>query len=91
MKIKNYKLLLKNTTDENKKMLIKNKISDTETKITILNDYNSLAINTSKMNYIDPRILYSFCNENKIDITKFYTKKLIDKFKWASSETNFNY
>jgi len=31
-------------------------------------------VNTTKSNYIDPRIIISFCNKTNIDIDNFYTK-----------------
>ena len=47
----------------------------------------SIAINTSKMNYIDPRLVVSWCKENDLDISKIYTSTMQKKFKWAIDTT----
>ena len=46
---------------------------------------NHTNLQTSKANYLDPRVTFTFANRNKINIDKLYSKHLIDKFKWARS------
>ncbi len=41
------------------------------------------AINTSKTNYSDCRILISFCKENDLDLSVVYPKTMQAKFEWA--------
>ncbi|KAK3310159.1 uncharacterized protein B0T15DRAFT_481622 [Chaetomium strumarium] len=42
-----------------------------------------VALGTSKINYIDPRLTVVFSNKFKVPIEKFFSKTLRDKFKWA--------
>lgn len=53
---------------------------------------NKLSCVTSKTNYIDPRISYSFCKKNNIPIQKVYSNVQIAMHEWASSTSeNFIY
>lgn len=52
----------------------------------------SLSCATSKMNYIDPRVVFGWCKKRKIPIQKVYSKQLLEKHGWASSTSeNFMY
>ncbi|OIW34528.1 hypothetical protein CONLIGDRAFT_8139 [Coniochaeta ligniaria NRRL 30616] len=42
-----------------------------------------VALGTSKINYIDPRLSVVFCAKFNIGIEKVFSKTLRDKFKWA--------
>ncbi|KAL2022697.1 hypothetical protein VTK56DRAFT_4778 [Thermocarpiscus australiensis] len=42
-----------------------------------------IALGTSKINYIDPRLTVAFSNRFKVPIEKFFSKTLREKFKWA--------
>jgi len=49
-----------------------------------------LALGTSKLNYIDPRITVAFLKKNKIDPSEYYNERELTKFKWALSiDTDF--
>jgi DNA topoisomerase-1 len=52
-----------------------------ETKIKMKN----VSLGTSKTNYIDPRIVFSFMNKFNIPEEKLFTKTLLDRFKWATN------
>jgi DNA topoisomerase I len=53
---------------------------------------NTLSCATSKTNYIDPRVTYSWCRKHNIPIQKVYSKVLLEKHEWASSTSeNFIY
>lgn len=43
----------------------------------------NLALGTSKINYMDPRISISWCKENEVPIEKVFEKTLRSKFAWA--------
>jgi len=43
----------------------------------------TVALGTSKINYIDPRLTVVFAAKAKVPIEKFFSKTLRDKFKWA--------
>jgi len=42
-----------------------------------------VALGTSKINYIDPRLTVVFAAKANVPIEKFFSKTLRDKFKWA--------
>jgi DNA topoisomerase-1 len=46
------------------------------------NDYK-LGTSTSKKNYIDPRIIVSFCKKNEIDISRVFDSNSIKQHNWA--------
>jgi DNA topoisomerase-1 len=52
-----------------------------ETRLKMKN----VSLSTSKNNYIDPRIIFSFIKRFEIPTEKLFTQQLIDRFKWASS------
>ena len=43
----------------------------------------NLALGTSKINYMDPRISISWCKENEVPLEKVFEKTLRSKFAWA--------
>lgn len=47
---------------------------------------NHTNLQTSKANYLDPRITFSFSKRNNINIDKLYSKQLLEKFQWAKNE-----
>ena len=65
---------LKNLEDKVKKMSLK--LKDRE-------DNKQVALGTSKLNYMDPRITVSWCKKNEVNIEKIFTKTTRDKFPWA--------
>jgi len=42
-----------------------------------------VALGTSKINYMDPRITVAFCKRMELPIEKVFNKALLDKFPWA--------
>jgi DNA topoisomerase-1 len=42
-----------------------------------------VALGTSKINYLDPRITVSWCKKNDVPVEKMFNKSLINKFPWA--------
>lgn len=46
-------------------------------------DNSQVALGTSKINYIDPRLSVVFCKKYNVPLEKVFTKTLRDKFKWA--------
>ena len=43
----------------------------------------TVALGTSKINYLDPRITVAWCKRNEMPIEKIYTNTLLQKFGWA--------
>ena len=42
-----------------------------------------VSLGTSKTNYIDPRIIHSWCKREEVDLRKVYSATLVQKFPWA--------
>ncbi|EAU91226.2 topoisomerase I [Coprinopsis cinerea okayama7 len=42
-----------------------------------------VALGTSKINYLDPRITVAWASANKVPIEKMFSKTLLEKFPWA--------
>lgn len=43
----------------------------------------TVALGTSKINYMDPRITVAWCKRVELPIEKVFPKTLVDKFPWA--------
>ncbi|KAI8552935.1 hypothetical protein RHMOL_Rhmol06G0306700 [Rhododendron molle] len=52
---------------------------DKETK----EDLKTVALGTSKINYLDPRITVAWCKRHEVPIEKIFNKSLLEKFTWA--------
>tara|TARA_B110000879_G_C11135344_1_gene497878 strand:+ start:213 stop:1862 length:1650 start_codon:yes stop_codon:yes gene_type:complete len=67
------------------------KINKIDSKIKLLrlkketkSKMKNVSLGTSKMNYIDPRIVFAFMKRFQIPEEKLFTKTLLSRFKWAS-------
>lgn len=59
------------------------KISKLELNIKHKDDNKEVALGTSKLNYMDPRITVAWCKRNEVPIDKVFSKTMRDKFNWA--------
>jgi len=60
-----------------------------ETQKQIKQKLAGVALSTSKVNYLDPRITVSWCKKwNNFPLSKVFNKSLITKFKWAIDEVD---
>jgi len=51
-----------------------------------------VALGTSRINYMDPRITISWCKQKEVPIEKIFATTLRSKFAWAmSNEPNWNF
>ena len=50
-------------------------------------DNKSVALGTSKINYMDPRVTVAWCKRNECPIDKVFARALRDKFPWAMGTT----
>ncbi len=82
LKQKKKKYLEKKDNDKSNKIDVKIKTLKLkkETKLKMKN----VSLGTSKNNYIDPRIIFSFIKKFEIPPEKLFTKVLIKRFEWAS-------
>lgn len=47
-----------------------------------------VALSTSKINYIDPRLTAAWCKKHDVPLEKMFTKTLREKFPWAEAEAD---
>lgn len=46
-------------------------------------ELKSVALGTSKINYLDPRITVAWCKRLEMPIEKIFNRSLLGKFSWA--------
>jgi DNA topoisomerase-1 len=55
-------------------------------------DLKTVALGTSKINYMDPRITVAWCKKHEVPIEKIFNKSLLSKFHWAmTAEPDFEF
>ena len=59
------------------------KVDQAEAAARNKDDNKSVALGTSKINYMDPRITVAWCKRVELPIEKVFAKTLQDKFPWA--------
>ena len=64
---------------------MKEQIGAKEFNLKNKEDNKSVALGTSKINYMDPRISISWCKAKEVPIEKVFQKTLQSKFAWAMS------
>lgn len=93
--LKTGKPALKNTdTVEKLKEQVKkleDRITNTSLQLKDKEDNSTVALSTSKMNYIDPRITVMFSKKFEVPIEKLFTKTLREKFAWAIESADENW
>ncbi|KAJ0101092.1 hypothetical protein Patl1_04083 [Pistacia atlantica] len=69
---------------------IERKIAQTNVKIEKMErdmktkeDLKTVALGTSKINYLDPRITVAWCKRHEVPIEKIFNKSLLAKFAWS--------
>ncbi|XP_066570088.1 DNA topoisomerase I, mitochondrial isoform X2 [Amia ocellicauda] len=62
-----------------------------ELQVTDREENKQIALSTSKLNYLDPRISIAWCKNVEVPLEKIYNKTQRDKFAWAvdMTETDF--
>ncbi|KAF7639953.1 DNA topoisomerase I [Meloidogyne graminicola] len=66
---------------------IKEQLVKLKTQHTEFDENKQIALGTSKLNYLDPRISVAWCKKYDIPIEKIYSKTQRDKFRWAIDMT----
>jgi len=79
------KVKLPTDLEKAKKQLAKlaERIKKWEIKKSEKDDLKTVALGTSKINYLDPRITAAWCKFNDVPIEKIFSKTLRDKFPWS--------
>uniref|UniRef100_A0A8C5Q5F7 DNA topoisomerase I n=1 Tax=Leptobrachium leishanense TaxID=445787 RepID=A0A8C5Q5F7_9ANUR len=64
-----------------------------EVQATDKEENKQIALSTSKLNYLDPRISVAWCKKWDVGLEKIYNKTLRDKFAWAvhMTDTDFTF
>merc|ERR1712228_239536 len=63
-----------------------------ELKKAMKEDNKEVALGTSKINYMDPRITVAWAKKMEVPIEKLFNRSLLDKFPWAmQSQTVYNF
>jgi DNA topoisomerase-1 len=89
--IKKYKVRKQKTKDKDKIKLIEAKIITLKMKKETKVKMKNVSLGTSKNNYIDPRIIFSFIKKYNIPEDKLFNKALITRFDWARSKDEEEY
>jgi DNA topoisomerase-1 len=58
-----------------------------ETQKTDKEENKQIALGTSKLNYLDPRISVAWCKKYEVPLEKVYNKTQREKFRWAIEMT----
>lgn len=79
--------------DKKKKMLqrLKEQLLKLEVQETDRDENKTIALGTSKLNYLDPRITVAWCKKYEVPIEKIYNKTQREKFRWAIDMAGADY
>ena len=68
----------KKQLDRLREQLIKLEVQETDR-----DENKTIALGTSKLNYLDPRISVAWCKKYNVPIERIYNKTQRSKFRWA--------
>jgi DNA topoisomerase-1 len=90
--------MIKKYRDRKKKTKNKDKIKILDAKIITLKmkkdtkvKMKNVSLGTSKNNYIDPRIIFSFIKKYNIPEDKLFNKALVNRFEWARTDGEYRF
>eukprot|EP00795_Rhopilema_esculentum_P001691 gene1691-16168_t len=72
---------------DNQMKRLKEQLFKLEVSMTDKEENKEIALGTSKLNYLDPRISVAWCKKNDVPIEKIYNKTQRQKFQWAIDMT----
>jgi DNA topoisomerase I len=61
----------------------KQKLGKLKADMTVKDDLKTVALGTSKINYLDPRITVAWCKKHDVPIERMFAAALLVKFAWA--------
>lgn len=70
---------------------LKDGLRKMEIQVTDKEENKDIALGTSKLNYLDPRISVAWCKRNNVPVEKIYSKTQRDKFRWAIDMATADY
>eukprot|EP00736_Rhodelphis_marinus_P006191 Rmarinus@m.10293 len=68
---------------EKKIQQLKARVNTLQNQLQSKEDLKTVALGTSKINYLDPRITVAWCKKHKVPLDKVFQKSLLVKFTWA--------
>nr|XP_019556093.2 DNA topoisomerase I, mitochondrial [Aedes albopictus]XP_029716522.1 DNA topoisomerase I, mitochondrial [Aedes albopictus] len=79
--------------DKKQKQLerLREQLKKLELQETDKDENKTIALGTSKLNYLDPRISVAWCKKFDVPIEKIFNKTQRDKFRWAIDMADENY
>lgn len=90
-KIKEIRAKMKELKAEGKEAAAEKKneqIKKLKLQLQVKEDLKQVALGTSKINYLDPRITVAWCKRSEMPIEKVFTKTLLNKFGWSMETTS---
>lgn len=69
---------------------VKQRLAKLKADMQVKEDLKTVALGTSKINYLDPRITVAWCKKHEVPIERIFAKTLLTKFAWAM-EVSENY
>ncbi|KAJ8303442.1 hypothetical protein KUTeg_019838 [Tegillarca granosa] len=83
----------KQILDKKKKMMerLEEQLVKLEVQATDKDENKEIALGTSKLNYLDPRISVAWCKKWEVPVEKIYNKTQRDKFRWAIDMADEDY
>lgn len=69
----------------------KDRLNREENTVRIKDDNKCVSLGTSKDNYIDPRIICSWADQQNVPIKKIFSTTRMKKFQWALNEKGFKF
>ncbi|KAJ1084251.1 hypothetical protein NDU88_004403 [Pleurodeles waltl] len=69
----------------------KDQLMKLEVQATDREENKQIALSTSKLNYLDPRISVTWCQKWGVGLEKIYNKTQRDKFAWAINMSDVNF
>jgi len=68
---------------EKKVETLEKRLENLYTKLTLKDEGKTIALSTSRINYMDPRITVAWCKRMEVPLEKIFAKSLLAKFPWA--------
>ena len=62
---------------------LKDRLKNYEGQLAVKDQTKDVALGTSKINYMDPRITVAWCKAKEVPLESVFNKSLVNKFPWA--------
>ncbi len=86
-----FRILRKHEVKANQLEKLRESLKRLEMQVTDKDENKDIALGTSKLNYLDPRISIGWCKKWNVPIEKIYSKTQREKFRWAIDMTQPDY